>query len=396
MVYNRFNSLRQECFSRYDVGREGWRLMKAKKLFIFISGMVLLSAAWVGVTSSVKSSQDTAQRESFPAKSNLVQSRWERMANFTALKSRELDKPAQFMFTFNGSDLDLLDSRTSVQLDSDFYLEIRKTYLDAGRKTLFYTIDMGDEGAFLVRSIEAGEEIEIVGFALDSVLNYLGHGLERTDWFLIDAKQRVMASNEKGYVGSPYKIGKSFETFQFKVLNENYTFATLKPLGINLALVNFMGIFGIFMILLAVYIYTGGEGKVAIVEERKRDPISNPGVTAVTKQSSSDSIFEDGGMPEEVRMVDLTSPNTVQEGANLDYADFLIENPVLGEGPGPVIVSAKSNDLLAEVVAKKTEEVLSVTADDWVKLAEDLSANIDKFTKTLEDDKVSEQQKVDV
>lgn len=379
----------------------------AKKITIFISGMVFLSLAWTGTVSSVKRHQDLIQRESLPMMFNLMQSRWEKMAHFNAVNGASLEKPAVFVFKFSGLDLNLIESKMSEGLEADFYLNVKKAYLDAGKKMLFYTLNLESEGRYLVRALRVGGNLETVGFELDAALNYLSQGLEKREWFLVDAKKRVMASDEKAYVGEFHKLGSSFKKFSFEVLGEPYTFAVLKPKGVNLAFAGFMGVLGIFFILSAVYIYTEGDGgasqKVAVepyaasfftgesIFKRVKSKVGFKVETVTPPEQTrvDPEIFEEQ-MPEDVRMVDLT--NLKKSKSKLDYTDFLMDNPVLGKGLSSVAIEEE----LTSKVEKQSKEMGCVSSDDWVKLAEDLSANIDKFTQGLEENKSSDDIKKEV
>lgn len=366
----------------------------AKKVVIFILGMFFLSAAWMGVISSVQKHQEVAQKENLPVKFNLIQSRWERLSNFHAKGPEGLKKPAEFLFKFSGLDLDLVESKYDEALGDEFYLEVKKSYLDAGRKTVFFTLNSGDKGQYLIRAVKSKTGVEAVGFELDSVLNYLRQGLEKNEWFLVNSKRRVMASDVKAYVGEPHSGGDSFEEFNFAVSGKNYTFSVLKPKGVNLALANAMGVLGIFLILGAVYVYTESDGAGEVSSSKAKYPsvTADRSIEATfVKAPASETVFTENEMPEDVRMVDLT--NTRKEGgANLDYTDFLIDNPILGETPK----ATEKNEVVGKEVIVQAQEIERVSSDDWVKLAEELSANIDKFTQTLEDGKNSEDTKVEV
>ncbi len=367
----------------------------AKKVMIFVLGMFFLSAAWMSVISSVKKHQDIAQKENLPVKFNLMQSRWERLSSFSAKGPEGLKKPAEFLYKFSGLDLDLVESKYDASLGEDFYLEVKKAYLDAGRKTVFFTLNSSTKGQYLIRAVKTKSDVEAVGFELDSVLNYLRQGLEQNEWFLVNSKKRVMASDVKAYVGEAHKGGELFEEYSFTAAGKDYTFSILKPKGVNLALANAMGVLGIFLILSAVYVYTENKGgrEVDHAEEKYAsavaDIVEEETVANVDKQ---EGVFSGDAIPEDVRMVDLT--NTRKEsGANLDYTDFLIDNPILGEAP-KVMETAEAVEVKEE--QPKIQEVERVSSDDWVKLAEELSANIDKFTQTLEEGKESEDNKVEV
>ncbi|MGH1469046.1 MAG: hypothetical protein ACRBBP_09235 [Bdellovibrionales bacterium] len=364
----------------------------AKKVVIFILGMFLLSTAWMGVISSVKKQQEVAQKENMPVKFNLVQSRWERLSNFHAKGPKGLKKPAEFLFKFSGMDLNLVESKYEESLGDDFYLEVKKAYLDAGKTTVFFTLNSSSRGQYLVRAIKNETEVEAVGFELDSVLNYLRQGLEQNEWFLVDSKNRVVASDVKAYVGEPHNGGDSFEEYKFAVLGKGYTFSVLKPKGVNLALANFMGVLGIFLILSAVYVYTENGGASEMTDSEEAPLSVTPDMVAA--KSKPEAVFTENEMVEDVRMVDLT--NTRKEGeASLDYTDFLIDNPILGGAPKVAeqqeVVVAKEDK-----VQVQAQEIERVSSDDWVKLAEELSANIDRFTQNLEEGKDSEDTKVEV
>ncbi len=353
-----------------------------KKIVIFMFGMFFLSTAWVGVTSFVKKQYEIVQNENLPVKFNLMQSRWERLSSFNVNLSKELKKPAEFLLRFSGLDLNLVESKLSEGLDGDFYLAVKRAYLDVGRKSSFFTLNLKEKGRYLVRVINIDADVEIVGFELDSVLNYLRQGLEQNEWFLVDGKKRVMASDEKAYVGKSHNMGDLYEKYPFTVLGEIYTFAVLRPKSVSFAFINFMGILGIFLILIALYFYTGrGNGKQALVS-RNEDFLkaieTEPLKHNAFNESKDERVFLDNDVFKDVRMVDLTSKKDQSE---LDYTEFLTDNPILGQA------SKEETILKAATVVTKAEKAENASFDEWVKLAEELSENIDKFTQDLEKDK---------
>ncbi len=358
-----------------------------KKIVIFVLAMFFLSTAWVGVTSVVKKQYEIVENENLPVKFNLIQSRWERLSGFNAGFLEELKKPAEFSLKFSGLDLNLVDFKLSEGLGDDFYLEVKKAYLDVGEESLFFTLNLEEKGGYLVRAVKTHGDVEIVGFELDSVLNYLRQGLEENQWFLVDGKKRVMASYEKAYVGKSHNIGNLYEEYSFTVSDKTYTFAVLKPQSVSFAFINFMGVLGIFFILMALYFYTEyGQGQRALAKasEGSFKAITKEALESnVLNESKDKSIFQDSDVSEDVRMVDLTNKKDQSE---LDYTEFLIDNPILGQ------TSKEENNV--EVTAKaKPKEDEHVSFDEWVKLAEELSVNIDEFTQNLEKDKGLEENK---
>ncbi len=372
----------------------------AKKIFIFVTGTLLICMAWMGVVSSIEEQQNSLKADGAPIKVDLMQSRWQRLSGFKALEGETLKKPAKFMFTFTGLDMDLTKKLQTEDYSSDLHLDVKSVIMDGGNKSSFYTFEstMGDQ--FLLRAIRIGEELTVTGFDLDSSLNFFGQGLEESDWFVVDAKKRVLASSEKAYVGKTKTAGKNYQAFSFVIAGKDYEYFMPKETEVSLGTANFMGVLGIVLVMLGLYHYTegrqNGEGEVFSTKASLKE-VHTPEVPERALNLGMESEIIDDELSEDIRMVDLSA----SKSKNLDYTDFLIENPILAKGAPQaqkdiVEKSETPSRASAKIQAKEIEEVESVTSDEWVKLAEELSANIDKFTESAKKAKKdSDQSKAD-
>lgn len=358
-----------------------------KKLVFFILGTVLLSSAWMGIVSSVKGSQDVAYTESLPLKFSVVQSKWERLLNFNPIKEGRVQKPADFVFTLGALDLDFVDYKgASESLKADV-ADFKNAYIDAGRKAPFFTVSTV-HGNHLVRALKEGENLKLVGFSLDSVLNFLGTRLENNEWFLLDGKNRILAARQGAYVGRPYSFDGEVQKFKFEQNKHRFTFAIVRPQGASLAVVNFLGVLGIVLIALALFMYK----EIPSLEiEKDVQTAADTGVFDPSLELDQNVTMKETDFVgerdleedvEDIQMINLQK-ETVATSKHLDYSEFLIDNPVLQPEKSNPQGSAKET----EIVSAETEPQ---APEDWVKLAEELSANIDKFTQDLTKSKKSD------
>jgi hypothetical protein len=386
-----------------------------KKLIIFLSGMFILCAAWMGVTSSVETAQKEARQESSPIKFNLLQSRWSRLSQFQPLGEEGVSSPAVFYFSFEGLDLNLESSDVSDGMRSDLYLDVKKAYLDSGRDSTFFALDMSSEGEgeYLVRVQKSVDKTAFVGFPQDMVLNFMSRGLSN-EWYLLDGKNRVLSSSEFSYVGRSLTLGKIYELHSFEVDERTYKIAMLKPKTGSLAMTNFVGCVGIALVMLALFLYTGGDRQRAVEAHETRssslhteEVVSGGGQPEKVKkhQEQEDELFDD--VDDDVRMVDLSQKRetpafrqpTSKENS-LDYSDFLMDNPVLGgdsadRGHVEEKPTASSNTVKSKTPKDQDFDLSQASQpDDWVKLAEELSESIDEFTRNLEKEKSSQSSKI--
>lgn len=382
----------------------------AKKLIILTLGTVLLSSAWMGIVSAVKNSQDLAYKESLPLKFSVVQSKWARLLNFDPIKDGKVLKPASFVFTLGAMDLDLLDFKSPSGMIRNDLSEFKTAYLDAGRKSAFFSVNVQD-GQHLVRAVREGEKIKLIGYSLDAVLNFLGTRLEDNEWFLMDSKNRILAAHQGAYVGQPYNFDGSTQKFKFEQNKHRFTFAIQKPKGASLAMVNFLGVLGIFLIAGALFIYKdepeeGAASIAANVAKPEKTYIENLGLDSTVSIKETDfkgdrdlgKDFENE--VEDIQMVNLQeqaplSEVSAQGAARLDYTEFLIDNPVLR--PSNIKPQTVQNQTVTEQKAESDLDApTEVKKDDWIKMAEELSANIDKFTRSIEEDKIEKKSTKEV
>ena len=390
----------------------------AKKLIVLTLGTVLLSAAWMGIVSSVKSSQDVAYAQSLPLKFSVVQSKWARLLNFNPIKAGKVVRPAAFVFTLGALDLNLLDFQSPSGMIRNDLGTFKTAYLDAGKQAPFFSVDAQD-GRHLVRAVREGEKVKFIGYSLDSVLNFLGTRLEDSEWFLMDSKNRILAAHQGAYVGQPYAFDGSTQKFKFEQNKHRFTFAIQKPEGASLAMVNFLGVLGIILMAVALFIYKDGSEEsapaaTAVEVARDKMYIEHLDIDKSTKIQDKDlQIDRDLNRDldttvEDIKMVDLQSTagkadrqTEQQQSARLDYTEFLIDNPVLR--PSAVKPTTSQAQVATGPTATSTqtntkEEVLEAPArvaqDEWIKMAEELSANIDKFTKSIEEDKIGKKSVV--
>lgn len=374
----------------------------AKKLIILTLGTVLLSSAWMGIVSAVKSSQDLAYKESLPLKFSVVQSKWARLLNFDPVQSGKVMKPASFIFTLSALDLELLDFQSPSGMIRTDLSDFKTAYLDAGKKSPFFSINAQD-GQHLVRAVREGEKIKLIGYSLDAVLNFLGTRLEDNEWFLMDSKNRILAAHQGAYVGRPYNFDGSTQKFKFEQNKHKFIFAIQKPKGASLAMVNFLGVLGIVLIAAALFLYKdesdGSVAAVAVAPVKATGPFvdnlgldKNVGIQEKDFSTDRDLNKELVTGVEDMQMVNLqenssTAKVNSQNAARLDYTEFLIDNPVLRPSnirppAAPMASENFSDEPSLEVPVQEVQK------DDWIKMAEELSANIDKFTKSIEDEKI--------
>jgi|GEM_PF-2580901 len=374
----------------------------AKKLIVLTVGTILLSSAWMGIVSAVKSSQDVTYKESLPLKFSVVQSKWARLLNFDPVKSGKVVRPASFVFTLGAMDLELLDFQSQSGMIRNDLGAFKTAYLDAGRKAPFFSVNVRD-GQHLVRAVREGEKLKLIGYSLDSVLNFLGTRLEDNEWFLMDSKNRILAAHQGAYVGQPYSFDGSTQKFNFEQNKHKFTFAIQEPKGTSLAMVNFLGVLGIVLIAAALFLYKEesqeGAAVIATAAPTTGAFVENfdLGNDVEIQEKDFDVDRDLDSNAEDIQMVNLQeqnmSPKTDSKNtARLDYTEFLIDNPVLRPAnntappahptASPHQAGTKKDDV------EDLEVFEDVQQDDWVKMAEALSANIDKFTKSIEEEKL--------
>jgi len=381
----------------------------AKKLIILTLGTVLLSSAWMGIVTSVKNSQEMAYKESLPLKFSVVQSKWARLLSFNPLQNGQVVKPAAFVYTLGAGTLDLVDFKSpggTIRTDLGIF---KSAYLDAGKEAPFFSVEAQDD-RYLVRAVRQGEKLKFIGYSLDSVLNFLGTRLEDNEWFLMDSKNRILAAHQGAYVGQPYTFDGTTQKFKFEQSKHRFTFAIQQPQSASLVLVNFLGIFGIVLMAGALFVFkdepTEGASEAAAVdglELGKKPLVENLGLDSEVDIEENDFTIDRDleNSAEGVQMVDLqvskAEPKS-KESSRLDYTEFLIDNPVLRPTTAKTqIADAPQVDTAPSVTHKETLDApTEVKQDDWIKMAEELSANIDKFTKSIQEDELEKKSNKEV
>lgn len=348
-----------------------------KKSAFIILGSLLVCWAWIGIVTSIEKEQALQRDHDFPLKAELVASKWEKVSQIDVGAHEEWNPAVGFLVSLEGLGLSISQAERDSELGDLNYALIKRTYLDAGRKASFFSYQSKDGKDFLVKVSQRDGKTELLGLYLDSVLNYLGMGMENHEWFLVDAKDRVVASYIKSYVGQPFTRHKGALVESFKNSGTDFSFVIPASTKSSLTGLSFLGVAGILFIALSLVFYQSNN--------------ASPVEAGVKKSSLVDSHIAKGvdftiksEEEEEMRMVSLSEKkpkeafDSKKSGAKLNYSEFLIENPVL---QGQSSISEVKADGLENSLDSSSKVHEATDVEEWMKIAADLSASIDDFAK---------------
>lgn len=427
----------------------GGYIYMIKKNIMIILGAVVFCMAWFGITSRVQNYQVEMKVEKFPAQFQLIQDKWSRFTNFEVEQDiKKISGPAEFLLAFQAEPDGLFLQNAVIKnpsVEFNFTL-VKRVFLDTGKKEGIFTYydDVNDD-RFLVQAVQEGENFYLKGFPLDTIINYLNVGLEGDDWFVLGENNKVLAAYEKSYIGQTYKFGKHTISSKFKTRDKSYSFGVIQKKPLNLALVNIFGVLGVILISFAFMVRqdsfdpdykekTADKNSIAedygfgqILKKENRLSLSSLDKQIALEESAEQQRIEQqvsvSGQkenPEEgdifneemqlLNLVEDSKPNKTSEKnkATLSYSDFLIENPMLTNSEQAKItenlsVEAPVTPDKAQKISQKVVESPAVkeplpedkedfSTDEWMRLAEELSANIEEYSQSQKRDKAKEQE----
>ncbi len=429
--------------------------------YLFIAGLCCLGLAWSFFVNKTSSEIKTAKAKSYDLKADLIELRWGQIMN------REvgfgLDQgPEVFNIELAGLDKNILGSEFVPKYSELSASKVKAAYIDAGTEVSFFTTKIDGE-TFFVKVKGKDEGVMLQGYTYAYVLNLLNAGLSESEWYFLDAKNKVVFSHEASYLGRS-KSFKAAVSKSVKLGESVFSIQMVDPSPYSSAGILWFGLLGLFLIGFAnlpstsffvgdYYKQNSLETQVGAIEENS-DEVDNSedkvkheseGVIAATSsrvERRYKAIEESQTQEEEFKAVVANEENQtsvvtnnvddveddVSEGfttLNLNsvgsasfseqdeegYSEFLTENPSLTMTmpaiPNKQIIEEKkaSNQVKGEIKTKPknmpplpvklevsetvlTDEEASVSSasengqrsgNDWIKLAEELSANLEKF-----------------
>ena len=428
-----------------------------KKTGILFAGL-FLSVFWVWFSNSVQKEQNYSKLESVKLRAEVAKNSLQKLFNFSALKNSKVKKP--FLFSLKLDAKTLAPKNFKVRKKEHLNLSalrIKTSFKESGMKQAFFLHGYSQKKSesFIVRVRTVNNDIYLDGLPLDYMANSLSYTFPNQSWYLLNSGNKVLISSNESKVGETF-LGKSEstikETFNFGVEPSILVVELQNPY--SNALITFAGVAGVLLMTLSIFFMSGWgfdfglrkakpktlgssedlgisgltfeeemtreiEGLTDDVEHMEMTPVENvkPAPRSTLKTPYENVVENEKTF--ETRKNSLNSsvsstaknPTKVPAKSNtedLDYSDFLMENPVLGgadfledsdDGEEKAFADNSSqhtdngNDAALESSPKgksvsfDDSEVEEKQAEDWLKLAEDLTANLDEFAKTFEKEK---------
>ena len=404
---------------------------KGKKLTIIFSG-VLFCSLWLFFTQGVQENQLVSHGKSVDLMMNLAEENLRKYFE-TPLQMSESDvlPPFSFLLSLDLESLEpkffAIDQNMGLKLSA---LSIKSAYKSLGDKSnLFvYTSKKQKDMPYLVRVSMTSGILKLEGLPLRNIQNTLDYAFFDQDWLLTDYENRVLVGSNESRQRLGLKDLESNYILNSVVVGDfNVNLYVKKDTGYGVALANVFGLLGIGLVTFSLlgFVGKGGEG------------IINPSLSVDKSEINEQMLFDDSE-EEEIQMVRLEksglssnlgnkevfveSKSLVKEGkasnssasadGELDYSDFLMENPILGDKTPfknrPAVLEDKplveNEDIGKSVFSiereettalQKTEEEeegvaseddISVRGeDDWLQLAEKLTESLEEFAQNYDD-----------
>lgn len=422
-----------------------------KKTGILIAG-VFLSVFWVWFSNSVQKEQNLSKLESIQLRAEVAKNDLEKLFNYRALKNSKVNKP--FLFSLKLDSQTLAPKNFKVRKKDHLNLSalrIKTSFKESGMKQAFFlhSYNHKKEESFIVRVRSNNGDLYLDGLPIDYMTNSLSYTFPTQSWYLLNASNKVLLSSNKTMVGQTFFAENDNSVRQsFAFSSQPSTLVVELQRPYSNALVTFSGVAGILIMTLSLLFMSGWafnfsprknqaktaspredlgisgltfeeemtreiEGLTDDIEHMEMTPVEKVKPAAVSPSTSASTFGKKVSSPKPATE-DVSSNENAESNKSsvstktedLDYSDFLMENPVLGGADFiessdenqeesveeyQKLSESQSEDSDSEKSVKNTSfddsEVEEKQAEDWLKLAEDLTANLDEFAKTFEKEK---------
>lgn len=330
----------------------------------------LVSAGWYFYNSEVQRKLGAQDVEKSRLKSELVTERW--MQFLAQPVTKDLGGAQVFYMELNPSEFNIVEMDVLGGKREGFEPgDVLREFYSAQQKKMDYFSASSKGRSFFVKYREKDSTILLAGYTLPSVLNFIGRGLRSLPWDITDQDGRVVLSHQASYIGKIKKKksaswtyrGMSVGGYEYQVGIEN---KVVKSSSVPFV----FGLLG--LVFLAGYFFVSRDfspknGSSPVVEES----IAKNYGAALTVQTTDE---------EKAAKVKDTSDSSEE-----DFSGFSISNPTLThENSGGT--SFEDAQVSAEKTLTSDEDRIEIVEDeveiiDWVRFAEELSENLDQFSK---------------
>ena len=425
---------------------------------ILVTGL-FLSVFWVWFSNSVQKEQDFSKLETIELKTEVLKNNLQKLYNFQALKNSKVKAP--FLFSLKLDSKTLAPKNFKVRKKEHLNLsalKIKASFKESGMKQAFflYSDYQKKSAPFITRVKLIKDSIYLDGLSLDYVTNSLGYVFPNQSWSLLGKSDKVLMASDESQVGQTVstKSGNSIKKiFQFS--GGALALVVDVPRPYSNALISFMGVAGIILMMISMFFISGSAFNFDLAKLKAKSMESKESMYASENSSKTVLTFEEEmnreieNLADDIEHMEMTpigevSPVKSKESSleemtknseasqfkkapliakveDLDYSDFLMENPVLGatdfiETPKTTeqydvgrdsfkkpfssqetkvdastpVVNSDQNGSPDKDLTFEDSEVEENQAETWLKLAEDLTANLDEFAKKFEREKSSQ------
>ena len=423
-------------------------MLKGKKTAVIFTG-VLFCGLWLFFTQRVQQNQMASYEKSVDLMLSLAD---ENLRNYfeTTLETKEsiVLSPFSFLLTLDADTLEPKTFMTSKDAkESLSALSIKSSYKASGSKNdlFIYTDNKMSNFPYLVRVAMVEDAVHLEGMPARNIQNALEYAMSDQNWVLTDDKNHtIVSSTDSRERLSSKELSVSYISRPIVVGSYRATLYIKKFEGYSVSIANIFGIFGIGLITLSLIGFMREGGDDAEVEAYNE----------FTDHLEADNFPFDEDDEDDVQMVRLESEiepfakeveaiintqsaskaeesSVKNESGELDYSEFLMENPILGEKASVesrlsfvedkpksrVPATERKIDFIEdddsdedevqipplpgekkfEVKAAKpspehgVKQDLEIDNEDyWLKLAEELTESLEDFTVSRDDEKVTQ------
>jgi len=432
-------------------------MYNSKKIAVIFSGL-LFCGLWLFFTNMVQKKQLEANKKSVDLMMSLAEDNLTKFFKAPLkLEEAQVLSPFTFLLTLDSKSLEpKFFAKNKTFKENLNALSIKSAFKSLNKKSNIFVYESKDnkEASFLVRVFRGGEITRIEGMPLRNIENAMTYAFSDREWFITDNSGRKLLGSSKSEKRlSTSQVAESYneKTVFFDEYKANIH--VVKAKGFSVAIANLFGLFGISLITFSLVSLVSSP----LRSENKENFLS-------TKEGKADLLFDEE-FEEDVQMVQLKSDSlrnsnkdsvSIEEAkpieeqnakasANiensgsvsneLDYSEFLMENPILGESSkaavtpsiqtrpkivedsetppalkGQVVDSKMDfieDDKLAENMPSdyddqvndninasseyaSVESLEASSEDEWLKLAEELTDSLEEFAQNY-DDKIVDQ-----
>ena len=385
-------------------------MLRGREIVIIFFG-ILFCGLWLFFTQRVQQNQLASHERSIDL---MMGSAEENLRKYFQMplevKGEDVSPPFSFLLSLNHETLEPKIFITNKELKSKLSaFSIKSAYKASGKKNNLFVYKSkrnNEDRTYLVRVIMTGNALRLEGMSLRNIQNALGYVFKDENWLFTDFENHILVGsgelNQKrlrakelrsDYIAKPMVV----ENFRMKLYVK-------KNVSYSVTLANILGLFGIALMTFSLLNFRGESEDESLGASRgayKNESETNP--------MSFEDGFEDGFEEEEMQVVRLenntilnqqsiktnnkkphTSASNSTPASNpasassasasasssgsgsssssegrvnhlsreLDYGDFLMENPILGESPGELLGKSSGEKVFIEKRPEFLEEFL--------------------------------------